>query len=279
MNTFKQNKILFAIAILVGFALLAYLIDFFAMKLFLLIITACGIYILYLLQNRHTEKALNEQREFYQLKLDMIRSSLDPHFLFNAFSTITFSMRKNDTDTAISNLSNASKLMRTSFGSIDKFGHQLNEELEFIKNYLTLEKYRFDNKFDYSIKVMPYVNDMNKVPCFSIFCLVENALKKGILIQETSGKLTVNIDESQTNRMLIVRVTDDGLYRDFSNPENVTHNIKVVNELINKLNDINGQKIVLNCMPNTDKDNQPHGCIFELKIPLEYNYNLTPIQS
>lgn len=279
MKKARQNKIYIILAVLIIVVLASYLIDFFAIKLLLLLLLATGVYVLYLIQNKRTEKALKMQSEFYQLKSDMLRSSIDPHFLFNALNSVAFSMHKNDTEQALANLNTVSKFIRTSLGDLDKFGHELNEEIEFVKNYLILEKFRFADKFNYSIKMMPYVNDMTKVPCFSIFCFIENALKKGVLSKQEGGSLALSIDESQTDKSLIVRISDDGLYRNLTDKASFTHNIKVVNALVDRLNAINSQKISISYSANGNVNGEPQGCIIEMKIPLEYDYNLTPIQA
>lgn len=279
MKTSKLNKVFLPLATALLILAVLCFIDFLALRILILLLTVVAIYVFFLMMKRHTQKLLKEQNEYYQLKLDMIRSSLDPHFLFNAMNTISFSMHKNDIDTATSNLSSISKFMRTSFGDFEKFGHELNEEIEFIKNYLTIEKFRFKNQFTYTIKVMPYVNDMNKVPCFSIFCFIENALKKGILAQEGNGTLTLNIDENQNDKTLVVKITENCIYNDLKNKKNFTHNIKVVNALVDKLNSINTQKIEINHSAYDNVNGEPQGCIVEMKIPLEYDYNLTPIQA
>lgn len=280
MKTKSNNaKIYLILAILIIVVLATYLIDFFAVKILILLLLATAFYVFYRIQNKRTEKALKVQSEFYQLKSDMLRSSIDPHFLFNALNSVAFSMHKNDTELALANLNTVSKFIRTSLGDLDKFGHELNEEIEFIKNYLTLEKFRFADKFNYTIKVMPYVNDMTKVPCFSIFCFIENALKKGVLSKQEGGSLALSIDESQSDKALIVRISDDGLYRNLTDTASFTHNIKVVNALVNKLNAINSQKISISYSANGNVNGEPQGCIVEMKIPLEYDYNLTPIQA
>lgn len=275
----KNAKIYMILAMLIIVVLATYLIDFFAVKLLILLLLAAGIYVFYLRQNKRTEKALKMQSEFYQLKSDMLRSSIDPHFLFNALNSVAFSMHKNDTEQALANLNTVSKFIRTSLGDLDKFGHELSEEIEFVKNYLILEKFRFADKFNYSIKMMPYVNDMTKVPCFSIFCFIENALKKGVLSKQEGGSLALSIDESQTDKSLIVRISDDGLYRNLTDKASFTHNIKVVNALVDRLNAINSQKISISYSANGNVNGEPQGCIIEMKIPLEYDYNLTPIQA
>jgi LytS/YehU family sensor histidine kinase len=148
----------------------------------------------------------------------------------------------------------------------------LSEEISFIKSYLALEKFRFNEKFNYTVKVMPYVNDMAKVPAFLVFCFVENALKKGVLSKADGGNVVVNIDEDPTDKTIIARVSDDGLYRNLADKANQTHNTNVANALIDKLNAQNEQKISVNYSANGNTNGEPQGCVVELKIPAGFSY-------
>ena len=187
-------------------------------------------------------------------------------------------MHKNETDAASENLNTLTKLLRTSLTDIDSFGHELSEEIAFIKNYLALEKFRFNEKFNYTVKVMPYVNDMAKVPAFLIFCFVENALKKGVLSKPEGGNVVVKIDEDQEQKMIVARVSDDGLYRNLADKANQTHNINVANALIDKLNAVNEQKITVNYSANGNIDGEPQGCVIEVKIPMGYKCEIKALQ-
>ena len=267
----KTKRIYLILAIVVIVVAATFLIDYFAVKIFVLLFAVAAFYVYHLSQIKRTKKALEEQNELHQLKINLIKSSLDPHFLFNAINSVSFSMHKNDIDTASENLATVTKLMRTALTDIDSFGHELSEEISFIKSYLALEKFRFSDKFNYTVKVMPYVNDMTKVPAFLIFCFVENALKKGVLSKADGGNVAVTIDENPTEKMIIARVSDDGLYRNLADKANETHNTNVANALIDKLNAANEQKITVSFSANGNIDGEPQGCLVELKIPVEFN--------
>lgn len=267
----KAKRIYLILAIVLIIVAATYLVDYFAIKIFVLLLVAAAFYIYHIVQTKRTRKALAEQTELYQLKINLIKSSLDPHFLFNAINSVSYSMNKNDAGTAQENLSALTKLMRTALTDIDGFGHELSEEISFIKSYLALEKFRFNEKFNYTVKVMPYVNDMAKVPAFLIFCFVENALKKGVLSKADGGNVVVNIDEDPTDKTIIARVSDDGLYRNLADKANQTHNTNVANALIDKLNAQNEQKISVNYSANGNTNGEPQGCVVELKIPAGFS--------
>lgn len=267
----KAKRIYLILAIVLIIVAATYLVDYFAIKIFVLLLVAAAFYIYHIVQTKRTRKALAEQTELYQLKINLIKSSLDPHFLFNAINSVSYSMNKNDAGTAQENLSALTKLMRTALTDIDGFGHELSEEISFIKSYLALEKFRFNEKFNYTVKVMPYVNDMAKVPAFLVFCFVENALKKGVLSKADGGNVVVNIDEDPTDKTIIARVSDDGLYRNLADKANQTHNTNVANALIDKLNAQNEQKISVNYSANGNTNGEPQGCVVELKIPAGFS--------
>jgi LytS/YehU family sensor histidine kinase len=268
----KAKRIYLILAIVLIIVAATYLVDYFAIKIFVLLLVPAAFYIYHIVQTKRTRKALAEQTELYQLKINLIKSSLDPHFLFNAINSVSYSMNKNEVGTAQENLSALTKLMRTALTDIDGFGHELSEEISFIKSYLALEKFRFNEKFNYTVKVMPYVNDMAKVPAFLIFCFVENALKKGVLSKADGGNVVVNIDEDPTDKTIIARVSDDGLYRNLADKANQTHNTNVANALIDKLNAQNEQKISVNYSANGNTNGEPQGCVVELKIPAGFSY-------
>lgn len=275
MKPEKANKLTrllaLVLAIIVVVAAAAFFIDHFVVIIIVLLLAVALIYAFNFAQAKSMKKALEEQNEIHQLKINLIKSSLDPHFLFNAINSVSYSMHKNDNDAASENLNTLTKLLRISLTDIDGFAHQLSEEIAFIKNYLALEKFRFSDKFNYTVKVMPYVNDMTKVPAFLIFCFVENALKKGVLSKTDGGNVAVTIDENPTEKMIIARVSDDGLYRNLADKANETHNTNVANALIDKLNAANEQKITVSFSANGNIDGEPQGCLVELKIPAEFN--------
>jgi LytS/YehU family sensor histidine kinase len=75
----------------------------------------------------------------------------------------------------------------------DKITRTLKEELSFVENYLSLQKFRFDNRFDYIINVTPEIDMSIIIPKMCIQIFVENALKHGIEHLLSDGLLAVTI--------------------------------------------------------------------------------------
>ena len=269
----KRNLIVAAV-VLAAIVLASYFAETFAAKFIVIIILAVAAAVALLVQKQYNKKALENQAAYFDLKTNLIKTSLDPHFLFNAINSVSYSIHKDDTNTASENLGTLSKLMRTSLENIGHFDHELSVEVGFIKNYLTLEKFRFKEQFDFTFKMMPYVNDMAKVPSFSIFCLIENALKKGVLSRQEPGHITLTIDEDKNNNVLVVTVSDDGLFRNPKSDTDQPHNIKVLSEMITRLNAINDQKITISYSAKERVDGEPRGCVAEMRIPLDFSYLL-----
>lgn len=259
------------LGIVVGAVISAYFVDHFIVIAIVLFLSVVTIYAFSLVQAKKARKALESQKGFYELEMNMMKGSLNPHFLFNAINSITYSINKNDIDTASKNLGSLSKMMRTSLSDIGVFGHELSEEVAFVKNYLTLEKFRFDKQFDFTVKQMPYVNDMARVPAFCIFCFVENALKKGILPTGEPGKIALLIDEDKNSNSLVISVSDDAPARDLKATDDP--NIPMINDLIDRLNAINDEKISV----RHAADSKQRGNVTELRIPLDFIYSLTPV--
>ncbi len=266
-----KRSLIIAGAIIIAILLISCLVDLFAVKLMAVLLLTAAACLFYQNQQKRTQKALERQKEFYDLEMEMMKGSLNPHFLFNAINSISYSINKNDVTTASANLGALSKMLRTSISDIGVFGHELSEEVSFVKNYLTLEKFRFNKQFDFTVKQMPYVNDMVRVPAFSIFCYVENALKKGILPTGEHGKISLLIDEDKNSNTLIISISDDAPARDLKSTDDP--NIPMINNLIERLNSINSLKISVKHVA----DKELNGNVTELRIPIDFSYSLSPV--
>ena len=150
--------------------------------------------------------------EMTRLQLTNVKNQFDPHFTFNALNTISYVMYKGDKDVAYDYLVRFSKLIRAVLEDSDKILTSLSAEIEFITNYLELQKFRLNDKFEYQIDI-PSGLDISKieVPKMIIQNYVENAVKHGlknkqgngmlkILLSEESGKLNVIVEDNGIGR-------------------------------------------------------------------------------
>jgi sensor histidine kinase YesM len=142
-----------------------------------------------------------------EAQLQMLRYQINPHFLFNALNTIR-SMVEEDKNTArkmITELSNFFRYSLSNDGTTDTFANEINA----IKNYLEIQKIRFEEKLIVEYDIDEKLNNM-KIPFFIILPLVENAVKFGLqtskipLDIKITAKLTQNLEISVCNSGRIV---------------------------------------------------------------------------
>ncbi len=141
-----------------------------------------------------------------QAELNFLQSQVDPHFLFNTLNAVmAVCVRKNYTD-----LTDVIKYLSKLFRRLISWKDDLvtvSEEISFTDMYLRIEKFRFLDKFDYTIEADDEALNL-KVPKMSIQTLVENSCKHGIQNSTDIGivKIRVILDKEYLN----VFVEDNG---------------------------------------------------------------------
>ena len=163
--------------------------------------------ILYFIKNRNKKKLAEkeQQKNIAKLKLNSIRSQLNPHFLFNALSGIQNLMNKNEIDSANKYLSKFARLTRNVLD--DKELISLSQEKTLLDDYLQMEQLRFG--FKYEIKHSENLDlDNIEIPSMLLQPFVENAVKHGISQKATVGKIMIEFIKQASN--LVLTVTDNG---------------------------------------------------------------------
>tara|TARA_R110002126_G_scaffold72364_1_gene180875 strand:+ start:29698 stop:32619 length:2922 start_codon:yes stop_codon:yes gene_type:complete len=156
----------------------------------------------------------NKELENVFLKLESLRSQMNPHFVFNALNSIQDYIINNQKNLAADYLGKFADLIRMYLDQSKKKEISLEEEIETITNYLDLEKLRFEEKLNYKINIQEdvYVDDIY-IPTVLIQPYVENALKHGLLHKKENGNLAIDISKNKKQNLLIVMITDDGVGR------------------------------------------------------------------
>jgi LytS/YehU family sensor histidine kinase len=217
------------------------------------------------------EKIKAQNEEFYLMQLELIKNQLDPHFLFNALNSISFSINKDDRKTAYSNLGLFSKFLRESIVALDEFSRPFEEELDYVQNYLLLEKFRFKEKFDYDFIVSPDVNMSLTIPKLILFSFIESALKKGVLPQSEGGEINVLIDTYE-KKGLYISIFDTGIYRNIEDSlHDQTKNIQMIKRIISYFNHYNPKVIEIK-YKDMGTPEYPKGSKVEITIPADYIY-------
>ncbi|MGK0447931.1 MAG: hypothetical protein ACJA2M_001711 [Polaribacter sp.] len=132
-----------------------------------------------------------------QAQLDNLSAQLNPHFLFNSLNSIKSLVIENP-DTARRAIDLLSDLLRSSLYEKDKGLITINEELSLVKDYIELEKMRFEERLQLKTSIDESLLDF-KIPTLSIQLLIENAIKHGIDLKIGGGIVVLNIIKKATN--------------------------------------------------------------------------------
>jgi len=177
------------------------------------------------------QNALESAALANKAQLEMLRYQLNPHFLFNALNSIRASVDE-DSARAKQMITQLSEFLRYSLLGESEKKISLGEELEAVKNYLAIEKIRFEEKLAVEIEVEKAAEDF-KVPCFLLNPLVENAIKHGL---QTSPKpLKIKISAKVSGRGLILEVANSGKLENVHNSNGTKIGLRNVRERLEKL--------------------------------------------
>ncbi|SHH79242.1 sensor histidine kinase [Clostridium grantii] len=196
--------------------------------------------------NRSTLRIKNLIDEVYEAgiqknsaELKALQSQINPHFLYNTLNTVRLRcVLKKENETA-----DIIKYMAKIFRRIVNWNHdiiEIREELEFVEDFLKIQKYRYGEKLSYIINTGDNIENY-KIPKMTIQTLVENASIHGIELSEKQGKITIDVNIIEDR--LCVQVKDNGvgieknklikikakLYREDKNDEELENSVGLIN--------------------------------------------------
>jgi tetratricopeptide (TPR) repeat protein len=158
--------------------------------------------IIYQNRLRSSYKSLKYQQQ-------LLRTQMNPHFIFNALSAIQVFILENDKEKAAAFLSDFAKLMRQVLKSSNYEYISLKEEIDVIGYYLRLQQLRFSKPFKYEIKIDEELDISTvMVPPMLTQPFLENAIEHGFKHSEEEGFLFVRFLRSGNS--LIIEVDDNG---------------------------------------------------------------------
>jgi two-component system LytT family sensor kinase len=138
-------------------------------------------------------------------ELSMLKTQINPHFLFNSLNSISHLIKKNP-DRAREMIIKLSEFLRFSLKYGEDENIKMNEELENMERYLQIEKTRFGDKLNYIKNIDPNSLDSN-IPNMILQPLLENAIKHGVY--ESTEPIDIILEVSKKERSLEIRLKND----------------------------------------------------------------------
>lgn len=258
-----------------------YLVSYNKSKLFILkYFIYVGIYVMlflvgYAIKKTVALRQLERERTISQIKLASIKNQIDPHFTLNALNAIGSSILNDYKKESYEYLQRFSRLIRHTLTEADNISRSLNEEINFIKDYLDVMQIRYVDKFDYQLEVENNVDLSIHVPKMIIQSFVENAIKHGIKHKEGKGNITISIANYYEGVRVVVQ--DDGIGRSRAESRhdegNTGKGIQNLNEYINIFNKYNRNKISYRIIDLFD-NRKAVGTKVIIYIPYDYEYKI-----
>jgi tetratricopeptide (TPR) repeat protein len=204
-------------------------------KNYLILAATLGIFsLLGLFYFWNKQRKLKGKQQSAEMKQRLLRAQLNPHFLFNSLNSIQRLYVDGKTEIANDFIADFAQLMRDILEKTGRTQISVSEEIDFIEAYLSLEKRRLGDKFDYEIHISDEIrNGDYEIPSFIIQPLVENALLHGILPKSERGKIEVMV-EILSNDRLEISVKDNGVGY-YSSKKNPNHKSKAMELIKNRL--------------------------------------------
>jgi tetratricopeptide (TPR) repeat protein len=157
-------------------------------------------------------KRFRSDRKALILEQRLLRSQMNPHFLFNSLTSIQNFIVTEKPDKASIYLSKFSTLVRNILDNSMEEVVPLEREISIIENYLELQKVRYAGKFEYRIGIADAIDpETVMIPPMLAQPFIENSIEHGIRHRETTGHIDIRF--SLNNSILVFEVEDDGVGR------------------------------------------------------------------
>ena len=157
------------------------------------------------------EQSVQEQKKLRRTEMQALQEQIKPHFIYNTLDLIIGLLETNKNDDVINMVEALGAFFRTSLSH----GHELitiREEVEHIRNYLYIQRFRHGDKYDYRLDVDEALLDRKTIKLV-LQPLVENAIYHGVRELEHPGGLIMVRGYSEDGRV-ILEVIDNGLGMD-----------------------------------------------------------------
>ncbi len=163
-------------------------------------------------RQKNYQEMLEYKSRMIQLEQQSLNASMNRHFIFNSLNSIQYFINNKDRISANKYLSSFAKLIRKNLDSSAEGGSMvsLEQELERLELYLSLEQMRFQDRFEYTIDSGDMDLDSIMIPSMLLQPFVENSIIHGILPDEDlKGKINIKIRNLEDS--VQIEIKDNGM--------------------------------------------------------------------
>jgi len=169
------------------------------------------------------QQSLKQKQTILETEQRLNRARMNPHFFFNSLTALQkFALQENNGAAMASNLSRFSNIMRETLESTYKEYVTIEDEMEFLTQYLEVQKVRFPKTFSYEVTAPDDLEvDELQLPSMIIQPFIENSIEHGFAGVDYPGKIEVAF--SKQGEELLVRISDNGKGLNTESEKNNAH--------------------------------------------------------
>lgn len=158
-------------------------------------------------------RQLSHEKQILTLEQDMLRSQMNPHFIFNSLNSIKLYIINNEKENAVYYLNKFSKFIRKILIASTEKEISLEDELDTMQLYMNIENIRFSNEIDFTIQVDPKISTSNIcVPSLILQPFLENAVWHGLSSKKENKQIELRVDKGN-DEFITISITDNGIGR------------------------------------------------------------------
>ncbi|MEJ1221636.1 tetratricopeptide repeat-containing sensor histidine kinase [Sediminicola sp. 1XM1-17] len=159
------------------------------------------------------QRQLKNEKQLMTLEATMLRSQMNPHFLFNSLNSIKLYIINNEKKNAVHYLNKFSKLIRKILEASSVREISLADELETVQLYMNIENIRFNDEIDFEMQVDENIDIHTvKIPSLILQPFLENALWHGLSAKEGEKKVALHVSRENQN-FINIAISDNGIGR------------------------------------------------------------------
>ena len=244
------------------------------------IILAAFILSIYVLTRYRKKK--NEEKEqlinqLANLEMSVLRTQMNPHFLFNSINSINQYILTEEPAKASDYLTKFSRLMRNILNNSKNQLIPIEEEIKTLVLYMDLENLRYEDMFEYTINIDPSIDTtQNQVPPLLLQPYIENSIRHGLAPSKSKGKGLITIEISRENGGLKICIEDNGIGIQNSISSNEkkiikrkSHGINITKDRVDLINKVHKQsQSTVEITDATDKRINNPGTRVTITLPI-----------
>lgn len=216
------------------------------------------------------QQSLKHKKNILETEQRLNRARMNPHFFFNSLTALQkYALQQKDVQSMAGSLSRFSAIMRETLESTYKEYVSIEHEMDFLQQYLEVQKMRLPSSFTYAVQAEPELDiDELQIPSMILQPFVENSIEHGFAGLDRAARLDIRF--SKEGQFLQIRISDNGrgMAQDqtLEPNEHISRALQIIQDRLYLLNLKLKSKAGYQVLP----DPSGTGVVVEIRLPLIY---------